>query len=127
MSINNVPLAPVPPENMRFVKASDFRAVYANWVQGTFTPYDISLVVGEAYPSVELEEEKRVVEVNQRLRVVFSPLEAKMAMAILHQAIRGYEEQFGTIDIPGPIGEEHKNIMRGANSKNLDEGFTERD
>lgn len=100
MSEPVTPVRPVPPENTRFTKDQNFRTVYANWVQATFTPFDISLVIGDYFPPAGPEEGSNILDVTQKFRVVFSPLEAKLAIGIFLQAMRNYETQFGKIVVP---------------------------
>lgn len=108
-----IPVSSVPPENLRFTMEPDFHTVYANWVQGTSTPFDISLVIGEAFPPMVPQEGDTTIQVSQKFRLIFSPLEAKMVTAILVQTLRAYERQFGTIAVPEVMETELRRNMQG--------------
>jgi Protein of unknown function (DUF3467) len=90
--------APMGSVTMQIRKAADFRSIYTNWVQASHTPFDISLTLGEAV-SVDANQ----FEVEQSARVVFSPLEAKIALVMLAGTIKAFESSFGTIVVPPGI------------------------
>jgi hypothetical protein len=80
---------------MKFTKTTEYRTIYANWVQAAFGPFDISMLLGTAFahPTQEMI-------VEQAARVVFSPIEAKLTAMILTNVIKSFENQFGEIKIP---------------------------
>jgi hypothetical protein len=80
---------------MNFKKAPSFRTFYANWVQPTYSPFDISLTIGEAIPI-----DQQTFEIEQSARITFSPLEAKLVALMLLNALKIYESSFGKINIP---------------------------
>lgn len=77
------------------VKASDYKTIYANWVNPVVTPYDIALIVGDGVPSGE-----NTFELTQTARIVFSPPEAKAVSLMLLAAVRQYERNMGPIRVP---------------------------
>lgn len=79
----------------QFRNAPDFKSVYVNFVQSAATPVDISLIVGDANPTPS-----GVPDIEMKLRLIMAPLQAKIMVAMLHQVIRQYEEQYGKIPIP---------------------------
>lgn len=81
-------------------QSADFRSIYANWVQGSFGPHDIWVIVGESFPTGP-----ESVGVEQKARIIFSPLEAKMLTIILRKIVEAYEDQFGKLVIPHVIGD----------------------
>ncbi len=83
----------LPP---RFVVEDGFKSIYANFVVTAFSPFDVSLVIGEA---VGGDDEGRQV-VHQKVRVTMAPAEAKVVMLILANTLRIFEEQFGEVKIP---------------------------
>jgi hypothetical protein len=83
--------------NIEMHKAENFKTLYANWVQASFTPFDISLVVGQAMSG----NAPSTFEVEQKARIIFHPLEAKVVIAMLGKAVETYEKQFGAIPVPG--------------------------
>ena len=94
-----------PKQTLKFSNSPDYRSVYANWVQCGFTPYDMSVVVGEAYPNPEVEN---AFDVERKLRLILSPLEAKLVVGMLFATIRAFEEKFGTIGIPEEMAQQLK-------------------
>jgi len=86
---------PASEPKVEIRKAPDFKSIYVNWAQGTASPYDVLLNLGESAP-----DGSGGIEVELKARVVFSPLEAKMVALILAKTLREHESQFGTIVIP---------------------------
>jgi hypothetical protein len=80
---------------LKIHKAADFKSLYSNWVQVSASPFDISLVVGEA-----TAPDQATVEVEQKVRIFFHPMEAKSIVAMLTQSLEDYEKQFGEIVTP---------------------------
>jgi hypothetical protein len=87
--------APNPRPNLQIHKATDFRSLYVNWVQGTFTPFDVSLAIGQIRSTGPTS-----FDVDHQANILFSPLEAKIALAMLGNLIRVYENRFGKVKIP---------------------------
>jgi hypothetical protein len=75
--------------------APDFKSVYVNFVQTAASPTDISIGVGEASPT-----QTGIADLEMKARLVMAPLQAKIMVAMLIQAIQQYEKQFGEIVIP---------------------------
>jgi Protein of unknown function (DUF3467) len=92
--------APPPPPQaevkQEIRRSPDFKSIYANWAQTSFSPYEITLLVGEATQSAT----PNLVEIEQRARITFSPLEAKLVMAFLQNVLTKYEGQYGRVAIP---------------------------
>lgn len=96
-------------------KSADFKSIYANWVQGSMTPYDISLVVGEGFLS-----EDGTFNVDQKARVIFSPLEAKMLLPVLLNTLKNFEANFGAIAVPEGLLEQIVSQAPGQAIENLE-------
>jgi Protein of unknown function (DUF3467) len=77
------------------VLAPDFKLIYTNFVQASFTPLDCSLILGEA-----LGVENGRFTVQNKARVTMSPTEAKIVARLLLNTVRSYEKQFGEITVP---------------------------
>lgn len=87
--------APAITPKLQMHKAADFKSLYVNWVQTSITPFDISLVVGEAVPV-----DQTTFDVEQKARINFHPIEAKVIAVMLAQALENYETQFGEVTVP---------------------------
>ena len=87
-------------------KSADFKSIYVNWAQGTSSPYDVLLNLGEASPGKNGET-----EVEHKIRAIFSPLEAKMVALILAKTIKDYEAQFGPISVPEKVAKHMRELM----------------
>ena len=88
-----------PKQEIR--QASDFETVYANWLQSTFSAYEISIIFGQSFATAP-----GVPGVEQKLRVAISPLNGKLLAVVLRKVVETYEAQFGKIDIPHVIGDQ---------------------
>jgi hypothetical protein len=84
---------PVPP-SINFTKTSDFKTLYVNYVQTFFTPFDMTLLVGQA-----VSVDPKAAEVEHKARIVMHPAEAKILSALLSQSVEQYEKQYGDIPI----------------------------
>jgi hypothetical protein len=82
-----------PPVNIH--NAADFKSIYVNFVQTAASATDISIGVGETSPT-----QTDTVDLEMRARLVMAPLQAKIMVGMLIQAIQQYEKQFGEIVIP---------------------------
>lgn len=89
-----------PAQKQEIKQSEDFKSIYANWIQGSFGPHDVWVIVGQSFPSGP-----QSVSVEQKARIIFSPLEAKLLSIILRKIMDAYEEQFGKISIPHVIGD----------------------
>lgn len=86
------------PENgpqMTIEKSSEFRSFYVNWLNGAFSPFDINLAIGQSRATGP-----NSLEVDHEANIVMSPLEAKVAVAMLSGLIQAYENNFGEVKIP---------------------------
>jgi hypothetical protein len=79
------------------VKSPDFRSVYANNTAFQMNAFDISLIFGEI---LEANEQTSIATVEQRVRIVMSPLHAKLFSLVMLQNIQTYEGRFGEIRVP---------------------------
>lgn len=86
---------PVP--KFEWIKDSAYRSVYSNQTQFASTAFDFSMTFGEI-EAVEAEAAR--VTVDQRVRVVMSPLHFKIFVMVCAQNLKGYEERFGEITVP---------------------------
>ena len=82
------------------IKAPDYRTVYANNAVFQTGPFDFSFIFGEV---MEINAERPVGIVHQRVRVTMAPLHVKIFMLLLAQQIRGFEAEFGKINLPSSI------------------------
>ena len=94
---------------MQVRNSPDFRSLYVNWVQTAVSPMDISMVVGEASPIGSGS-----FEVEQKARLMLSPLEAKIIVAMLLTAVKGYETQYGEIRVPESLAAQMGQALGGA-------------
>lgn len=72
-----------------------YRSVYANNTAFQSSAFDFGMIFGEIQ---EADNEK--VTVEQQVRVIMSPLHAKIFAGVMLQNIKNYEERFGEIKIP---------------------------
>jgi hypothetical protein len=92
---NNPPEGAIPFQPS-YILSPEFKHLYVNFVQASFTPFDISLMMGEV---MGLDAKGQQV-INQKARVVTSAAEAKVLMFVLANTIRQWEAQFGKIALP---------------------------
>jgi hypothetical protein len=81
--------------------AADFKSMYVNFVQTAASAMDISIGVGEGLPS-----NTGIIDIEMKARLVMVPLQAKVLVGMIAQAIRQYEEQFGEIAIPSALSDQ---------------------
>jgi len=86
-----------------FQQASDFKLIYANFIQSAFSPLDVALTLGEVMGN---EQEKLFV--LTKARVTMTPAEAKILQTILSNTIRNYESRFGEIVVPPEVLPPHE-------------------
>jgi|SRR5271157_1204635 len=78
-------------------RASDFRSIYSNHTTFTTSAFDFVMTFGEISESAEGE-----LSVEQKVRVIMSPLHAKIFAAIVGNNVQNFEARFGEIKIPIP-------------------------
>ena len=78
-----------------FKKAADFRSIYANNGNFAVTAFDFAIDFGQV---VTVENGTPVVE--QSVRVLMSPLHAKVFAIFLMQNVASYEKKFGELVLP---------------------------
>lgn len=86
---------PEQQPEVKFVKADNFRNIYANNVQISSSFMDVVMMFGQI---VGLEG--GILESENQARVVMSPQEAKLFTILLVQQIAAYERQFGAVKLP---------------------------
>jgi hypothetical protein len=79
-------------------QASDFKLIYANFVQSIFSPLDVALTFGEI-----MGAEGDKVYVLTKARVTMTPAEAKILQMIVAKTVGDYEEKFGEISVPSVL------------------------
>lgn len=96
----------MPPENnttnanadpiaeTEIVRVPDFKSYYTNFVQAGLSPFDISLEIGEA-EGYNPQTNKWLVLI--KAKITMAPNEAKLVVAILANAVRNFESQYGQI------------------------------
>lgn len=89
-----------PAQNQEIKQSEDFKSIYANWVQGSFGPHEIWMLVGQSFPTGP-----NSAAIEQKARLIFSPLEAKLLTVILSKIVGAYEDQFGKIVVPHVVGD----------------------
>jgi hypothetical protein len=91
--------APTPANPMQGANVSlapDFKTVYTNFIQGQFSPFDMSFMIGEALgPGPDGKQ-----MILEHLRIIMAPMEAKIFLMIIANGLKRYEEQFGKISVP---------------------------
>lgn len=97
---------PASEPKIEIKKAADFKSFYVNWAQAATSPFDVVVVFGEGTP-----DGTGGMEIEQKARVIFSPLEAKMVAYILTKTLRQYETTFGEIKIPKQVAAQVRELM----------------
>lgn len=92
---------PTPERVVTFRESSDFKSIYANWIQTSFGPFDISMVFGDVQVS------EATFEIEKRIRVQLHPAEIKILLAMLAGVIQNYENHFGKIILPANVSDEY--------------------
>jgi uncharacterized protein DUF3467 len=82
----------LPMEN---VKSPLYRSIYANNTSFQSNAFDFAMIFGE----IQEADEKKVT-VEQGVRVIMSPLHAKVFSGVMLQNIKNYEDRFGEIKVP---------------------------
>lgn len=76
-------------------RSPDYRSLYANNTKFGVSAFDFSMIFGEIMEAVE-----GTLYIEQKVKVVMTPLHAKIFALILDQNIRNFETQFGEIKLP---------------------------
>jgi hypothetical protein len=102
--VKNVEFEEIKTQKMPiFKKAADFRSVYANNGNFSVTAFDFAIDFGQV---VAVENGTPVVE--QNIRVLMSPLHAKVFAIFLMQNVASYEKKFGELVLPKDAIHKHK-------------------
>lgn len=83
-----------PRPSIRNVKSQDFKTVYSNNMAMLTGYFDVNFFMGEM---IAVEGDNVVVE--QKLKVIMNPAQAKIFCVLLWQQIRLYEEQYGKLEV----------------------------
>lgn len=78
-------------------RAADFRSIYTNHTAFNTSAFDFAMTFGEIQDAGAGQ-----LFVEQKVRVVMSPLHAKIFAAIVTNNVRNYENHFGEIKVPQP-------------------------
>jgi hypothetical protein len=95
------PSAPEKPETvmeMPVRRSANYKTFYANNTKFGISPFDFSFIFGEIGESVEGQ-----VFVDQQVKVIMTPLHAKLFLALLAKNVQNFEQQFGKIVVPQPF------------------------
>ena len=76
-------------------RGPEFRTIYSNNSGFSINPFDFAFTLNEV-----TQNEKGEIFVDQKARVVMSPLHAKVFTIVLAQNLKNFESQFGEIVIP---------------------------
>ena len=82
-------------------RSSDFRSIYTNHTAFNVSAFDFAMTFGEI-----LDGGGGHLYIDQKLRVVMSPLHAKILAFIMMNNLKNYEAKFGEIKVPQPEPEE---------------------
>jgi hypothetical protein len=76
-------------------KSSAYRSIYANNTAFQSSAFDFAMIFGEIQ-----EADDKKVTVAQEVRVIMSPLHAKIFSGVMLQNLKNYEDRFGEIKVP---------------------------
>lgn len=76
-------------------RSPDFRSIYANNTKFGASAFEFSFILGEITESAEGK-----LYVDQKVRILMSPLHAKIFVMVLAQNIENFEARFGNINVP---------------------------
>ena len=96
------------PSETKMVQAPDFKLLYVNHIQASFTPFDISFLMSEALGA---EEGKFLIQM--KARVTMSPVEAKVFQKIISDTIKNFEKTIGPVTVPDNMMPEDTNPSEG--------------
>jgi hypothetical protein len=82
------------------VKAPDFRSIYSNNVTFSVALFDFSMVFGEVIEAEQVSETIGKLTVEQKVKIIMSPLHAKIFVQMAAVQLRAYEQRFGEIKFP---------------------------
>jgi Protein of unknown function (DUF3467) len=89
---------PITTTELRTVRSSDFRTIYANNSGFSTNPFDMAFTLNEV-----TQDENGQVFIEQKARVIMPPLHAKLFAMILTHNVKSFETQFGEIKVPQNI------------------------
>ena len=82
----------LPMENVR---SPLYRSIYVNNTSFQSNAFDFAMIFGE----IQEADEKKVT-VSQEVKVIMSPLHAKVFSGVMLQNLKNYEDRFGEIKVP---------------------------
>ncbi len=82
------------------VKAPDFRSMYSNNVTFSAALFDFSMIFGEVVEAEQTSATTANLTVEQKVKIVMSPLHAKVFLDVAVRQLRNYELRFGEIKFP---------------------------
>lgn len=85
--------------SVRVVPAQNFMAVYANTTQVRVGVFDVQLRFGVNIENEDKDSDETTME--EIVRVSISPQHAKAVLQLLAANLKGYEEEFGVINLRG--------------------------
>jgi hypothetical protein len=80
------------------VKAEGYFSAYSNNVAFSTNAFDFSLVFGEM---TDITPGK--LRIEQKVRIVMTPIHARLLLQVLQQQVDSYESQFGPINVPASL------------------------
>ena len=90
----------IPQTNYTYVKTPDFRSIYSNNVVFTAALFDFSMIFGEVIEKEQISQTTGNVTVEQKVKIIMSPLHAKLFLQVAARQLRAYEQRFGEIKSP---------------------------
>lgn len=82
------------PQALEQIQASDYRTIYTNHIQAGFSPLDVTLILSQV---IAIQDRYGV---ENKARVIVTPVEAKILLNILKNTIKNYESKYGEINVP---------------------------
>ena len=102
--VKNVTFEEIKTQKMPiFHKAADFHALYANNANFSVTAFDFSVDFGQVSGV-----ENGIPIVEQHVRILMSPLHAKVFAIFMAQNVESYEKKFGELALPKDAIMKHK-------------------
>jgi hypothetical protein len=83
--------------SVKYIQAPEYRSMYTNSAAFQLGPYDVGISFGEV---VEVDQKNEIATVEQRVKVMMSPLHAKILTMQMVEQIKAFENNFGKIVIP---------------------------
>jgi len=78
------------------VKSENYISSYSNNVEMKTSYFDVQMIFGEV-----LESTHKDMKVEEKIGILMSPQHAKVFLEVFATNLKRYEQQFGTIKMPG--------------------------